>query len=367
MKGIVPAVVLASLQALSTAQAYESDIHYSATFVLARAVGWSEADARIIASANEGVDQNEATVAALEMEGLATGSLRQAEKNFRFHCFSATGGEGGRIAADVREVMAGRFAGIPGHAEDAAGHTRRLIALGVALHCQQDAHAHVDFGGSCGAHRGNCYGHTHQNLLDQVAFRLLGRHYFNPDHPAVSGGHLLETLEGTVRELQARRPGGAARFIPARDLIALSNALRASGIELPDDVRMECNRHIAGQWLFDFLRAGGRARDVANASGTLAPGVARTCGNPSLASAAIAKIPAPRFPLLDADASPMLVRADGGYRSVDAGVSLTAQPGAAHAHRIGHHDAAHAKVQLSHWRQLLALPPIKKMRVESRL
>jgi hypothetical protein len=366
MKGVFHAVVLASLQAVSTAQAYEADIHYSTTYVLARAVGWSEADARIIASANEGVDQNEATVAALEMEGFATGSLRQAEKNFRFHCFSATPGEGGRIAADVREVMAGRFAGVPQHAHDARGNTRRLIALGVALHCQQDAHAHVDFGGSCGAHPGNCFGHTHQNFLDQVAFRLLGKHHFNPDHPAVAGEHLLETLVGTMHELSARRPGGAARHIPERELMTLSNALRASGIELPDDLRMECNRHIAGQWLFDVLRAQGRAPDRANTFETLAPEVARTCRNPSLASAAVASIPAPRFPLLDTDASPLAVRADGSYRSIDTGVFLAARPSAAHAGRIGHPDAP-ARTQLSHWRQLLALPPIQKMMVESRL
>lgn len=346
MNGILRAVVLVSLHAMGTAQAYEADVHYSTTYVLARAVGWSEADARIIASANEGVDRNEATVAALEIEGLATGSLRQAEKNFRFHCFSATRGDGGQIAADVREVMSSRFAGIPEHAEDARGHSRKLIALGVALHCQQDAHAHVDFGGSCGAHPGNCYGHTHQNFLDQVAFRLLGKHYFNPDHPAVSGEHLLETLEGTARELAAYRPKGEARTIPTRELLALSNALRASGLELPDDVRMECNGYIAGQWLADFLRA--RSRGAVQ---TLAPEVGRICRNTSLASATVVGIPEPRFPRLNPDASPRFVRTDGTYQPVKrddfANSALTP---ARHAPK--------AKLELSHWRQLLALPPL---------
>src|SRR3954469_16335289 len=98
MKGILCACLLASLQSMTVAQAYEADIHYSTTYVLARAAGWSQDDALTIASANQGVDENEDTVAALEvdttgspsMAGYVTSSLRQAEKNLRFHCFSKT-------------------------------------------------------------------------------------------------------------------------------------------------------------------------------------------------------------------------------------------------------------------------------------
>jgi hypothetical protein len=67
VKGLICACLVASLQTLTVAQAYEADIHYSATYVLARASGWSTRDARIIASADEGVDENEETVAALEV------------------------------------------------------------------------------------------------------------------------------------------------------------------------------------------------------------------------------------------------------------------------------------------------------------
>src|SRR5207342_753071 len=105
MKGFFCACVLASLQWMSPAQAYEADVHYSTTYVLARAVGWSEADALTIASANQGVDENEDTVAALEVDTNSIGSLRQAEKNLRFHCFSKTRGQPGQISADVRDVM----------------------------------------------------------------------------------------------------------------------------------------------------------------------------------------------------------------------------------------------------------------------
>src|SRR5688572_2777459 len=98
MKGLLCACLLASFHSVS--QAYEADIHYSTTYVLARAVGWSKADAQTIASANQGVDENQDTVAALEVEtspgaslsGYVASSLHQAERNLSFHCFSKTRG-----------------------------------------------------------------------------------------------------------------------------------------------------------------------------------------------------------------------------------------------------------------------------------
>ena len=78
MKGILCACLLASLEVTAVAQAYEADIHYSTTYALARAVGWSEADALTIASANQGVDENQDTVAALEVDTIPISSLRQA-------------------------------------------------------------------------------------------------------------------------------------------------------------------------------------------------------------------------------------------------------------------------------------------------
>ena len=358
MKGLLCACLLVSLQLTSPAQAYEADIHYSTTYVLARAVGWSKADALTIASANQAVDENEDTVAALEVDttpspsfaGYATSSLRQAEKNLRFHCFSKTRGQSGQISADVREVISGNFAEVPDHDEDPRSNATRLIALGVALHCQQDAYSHAGFGGSCGSHAGSCFGHTHQTFLDQVAFRLLGKHYFDPDHPGVSGQWLLEALQGAVSELAARRPKAPSRSIPANELVALSDALRGSGLKLPDEVRRDCNRYIAGKWLFDFFHAGGRTQNSPDTLETLAPEVAVTCKNASLASATIVRIPTPRFPRLKPDASPSLVRADGTYQHVRGGEFKDAVA------RIPNYTNHKVKVQLSHWGQLLALP-----------
>ena len=356
MKGILCACVLVSLQAITAARAYEADIHYSTTYVLARAAGWPEGDALTIASANQGVDENQDTVAALEMEttsgrtvaGYVASSLHQAEKNLRFHCFSKSAGQAGRISADVLEVIAGHFAAVPDRDETPRAHAMRLIALGAALHCQQDAYAHLGFGGSCGSYSGSCYGHTYQTFLDQVMFGLTGKHYYNPDHPGVSGELLLEAIQGTARELSVRRPQGAVRSIPTRHLIALTDALRQSGLELPDEVRRDCNRYITGKWLFDFLRANG-TRIGADMVEKSPAGVAGTCRNSALGSATIVVIPAPRFPRLNADASPSLVRADGSYQRVHDGSSVASSP-------TPHFDAHNVKVQLSHWRQLLALP-----------
>jgi hypothetical protein len=356
MKGILCACLLGSLLSMSPAQAFEADIHYSTTYVLARAVGWSKADALTIASANQGVDENQHTVAALEVDttaspsiaGYVPSSLRQAEKNLRFHCFSKTRGQAGRISADVREVISRHFAEVPDHDEDPRRNTSRLIALGVGLHCQQDAYSHAGFGGSCGSYAGSCYGHTRHTFLDQVAFRVLGKHYFDPDHPGVSGHRLLEALQGSVRELASRRPKAASRSIPPDVLAALSDALRGSGLELPDDVRRECNRHIAGKWLFDFFQIGGGIQASFDAQRRLAPEVAHTCKNASLASATIISIPDPRFPRLNADASPSLVRADGTYRQVHEELEKLAA-------LIPGHSIHNARVQLSHWNQLLAL------------
>ena len=357
MKGILCACLLVTLQATTVTLAYEADIHYSTTYVLARAAGWSEADALTIASANQGVDENQDTVAALEMDttpgpsfaGYVPDSLHQADKNLRFHCFSNTRGQAGEIHADVLEVISDHFAGVPDRDEDPRRNARRLIALGVALHCQQDAYSHLGFGGSCGPYSGSCYGHAYQTFLDQVVFGLLKKHQYNPDHPSVSGQWLLKALQGTASELAVRRAKSLGS-IPAGELVALSDELRRSGLELPDEVRRECNRYVAGKWLFEFFHSGGRTQNSREALEKLAPEVARTCKNASLASATVVSIPAPRFPRLNPDASPRLVRADGTYqllRDGDFDVSLPAVPD---------YNTHNVKVQLSHWSQLLALP-----------
>ena len=87
----------------------------------------------------------------------------------------------------------------------------------------------------------------------------------------------------------------------------------------------------------------------------LAPEVAGTCRNASLGSATIVRIPDPRFPRLNADASPSLVRADGTYELVSDGGFDVSSP------NIPNYETHEIKVQLSHWSQLLALPLIEQV------
>ena len=357
MKGILCACLVASLQAIGAAQAAEADVHYSTTYVLARAAGWPQVDALVIASADQAMDENQDTTAALEFDstpGLSSGgeftsSLHQAEKNLRFHCFSKTPGRAGQISADVREVMSAHFAEVSGDHADPRANARRLIALGVALHCQQDAYSHAGFGGSCGSIPGSCYGHTYETFLDQVIYGLAGKHFLNPDHPGV-GHWLLPALQGTAGELAARSPKASSRRIAAAELVTLSDNLRASGLELPDAVRLDCNRYVAGKWLFDFLDSGSKAQDSPDTLEKLAPEIAVTCRNPSLASATVVRIPAPQYPRLNSAALPDLVRLDGTYRLAgDADFERIANP-------VPNYNTRMVKVQVSHWRQLLALP-----------
>jgi hypothetical protein len=364
MKGILCACLVISLQSLTPAQAYDADIHYSTTYVLARAVGWPEADALVIASANQAMDENQDTAAALELDttpilafaGDVTSSLHQAEKNLRFHCFSKTPGQAGQISPDVLEVISAHFAEVPEAHEDPRSIARRLIALGVALHCQQDAHSHAGFGGSCGLNAGSCYGHTYETFLDQVLYGYLGKHLHNPDHPGVGQG-LLQVLQGTVSELATRGPKASLRSIAADELVTLSDNLRASGLELPDTVRRDCNRYIAGKWLFDFLEARGKLQNSPDTLEKLAPEIAVTCRNASLAAATVVRIPAARFPRLDSEAVPYLVRTDGSYQQVRDGDFDAFSKGVEAEGTAGRRTDYHkVKVQLSHWSQLVALP-----------
>ena len=96
------------------------------------------------------------------------------------------------------------------------------------------------------------------------------------------------------------------------------------------------------------------ARDGGTGAEKLAPQVARTCQNASLAAAAIIRIPEARYPRLDSRAAPYLVRADGTYEVVPGGSLEAASPGI-------HYHLQRARVQLSHWNQLLALPLATKV------
>jgi hypothetical protein len=101
--------------------------------------------------------------------------------------------------------------------------------------------------------------------------------------------------------------------------------------------------------LFDFLHARGMTRSPLDSTERLAPQVAVTCENPSLASATIVRIPDAGYPRLKPDASPYLVRADGSYQLLHGG-DLHVAGAVADYHTRG------VRLQLSHWSHVLALP-----------
>ena len=199
-----------------------------------------------------------------------------------------------------------------------------------------------------------------KTFLDRLVYAYQGKHLHDPDHPAVGQG-LLQVLQGTVSELAARSPKASLRPIPADELATL---LRASGLELPDPVRRDCNRYIAGKWLFDFLVSGSRTQDSPDALEKLSPEIAVTCRNASLASATVVRIPAPRYPRLNADALPYLVRPGGTYQLVREGdfdVSVPRIETESVADSGSNYNSRKVRVQLSHWSQLLALPLAVRM------
>jgi len=280
-------IIVALLLSIATAFAYERDIHYSATLAFAIAEGWSVDEARVIAGAAQGVDENRATIAALEFDVVARepqivngesyymrGPIHQAKKNFFYHCFSEVGDKRSQIEAGVGATSEARR-------QDAAKVTRSdvtpprvdaLVAIGVAVHCIQDSYSHNGYGGRCPkldkdktTYPGNCYGHTKDSAKDGFARLFGGR--TNPDHPAVRNiNDLASALDATRRYLRdARKLMYAAQsgtdLIKPKDFDQLLKALSNPDTKrLDDEVRMACNHEVIAAWLYRLLPANG-ARD----------------------------------------------------------------------------------------------------------
>ena len=182
------------------AHAYNDDIHYEATFVLAVALGFGWDRSLVVASANQAVDQNVFTkptehlawkspvaaneVRQLELLGLSMGLSLQ---DYVFHCFSPNSdrrGERHQLVLDnMDRLEKSALASIEkrnasGRAED---ELKALVAIGVYLHCQQDSWSHSGYGG-------NPLGHTIDNAK-QSSPDDTGR------YPEITKRALAETLE----------------------------------------------------------------------------------------------------------------------------------------------------------------------------
>lgn len=268
--------------------AFEIDIHYDSTYVLARVAGWSSEQARIIASANQGMDENFTTHAALEFafstDANVASPVHQAQKNFTFHCFSKRTPPPQTLNDDVvlsQGTLLSKVKSLAG--------THRLIALGVALHCVQDSSSHHDYGGTCNGLQGSCWGHAFDSIADHTSNRT------NPDNPGIKWG-LLEALNNTLTHLLSDTTKRDKPIsISATDMGELVKALSRDRNNT-DDIRQRCNRYRAAAWMRDILARSKRHIEER------AIALDAQCG--SMSSVAL---PRGRYPVLDRDATPQQV------------------------------------------------------------
>lgn len=333
-KAILRSAIALALAIISSpvSHAYEKDIHFSATLAIAIADGWSVEEALVIASADQGMDENKSTIAALEIDVIGSqfttrnrsnyyvrGPIHQAKKNFHFHCFNNTKDEGNKIQryvhlmADMQHRAATDAMDIDAKANSAQlSWTRSLIATGVALHCVQDSYSHNGYGGSCRitptkSYEGSCYGHAKDSGKDVFANFFNDR--TNPDHPAVrEKKDLLSAFTATQAILQslwerrngyaqpARRRTGVST--PQEDLDRLAEWLHNPSTKmLSDDERIACNHEVTARWLFEVLQSRGLADSVVQNRAL----PTQTCASvfPEQLSKARVLFPLPKYPNLD--------------------------------------------------------------------
>ncbi len=335
--GSLVALVAAGTGFPLRALAYERDIHYYGTFAIAVAVGWRWADAMVIASANQGVDENKETVAALESSasiipalqllGVLKGdAVHQAARNFDLHSFSRVPGDAKGIAGDVRVArdqcrkrVADWISMNGGDNVSPAARTRLLIAVGVYLHCVEDMGAHQGYGGSCFTWRGSCTAHVWDSYIDDPGKRT------NPDHPWVKPArpNLAGALGETSRDLsliiqETRQVWKSRDEIPQGWIDMLVDRFRSKQIaELPDDKRIACHREVAGAWLSEYLESQSKwGRDLPQ--NAIVPISNAKCKVRNFGGAkTFVAIPEPAYPSLDPHGRPRRIDPrDGSYGRV---------------------------------------------------
>ena len=188
----------------ATSHAYNEDIHYDATFVLAVALGFGWEQARAVASADQAVDHNLFTkptehvawkspatkkeVRQLEAFGLSLGLSLQ---DYVFHCFSPYAdrrGERHKLVLDNLHQLETRALTLiekRNASRETEDEIRALVAVGVYLHCQQDSWSHSGYGD-------NPLGHAIDNFTGD-----------SPDDPEMYPDITKKALAETVEKLKA--------------------------------------------------------------------------------------------------------------------------------------------------------------------
>jgi hypothetical protein len=160
-------VLLLSSLPIAT-KAFDEDLHYNVTFVLALSFGFSWEQALTIASADQAVDQNLFTkpteqVAWKSPPGknehaqhtpipLVPLALGLSLQDYYFHCFSPekdTRGDPHPLVVrhlEELEKQAADLADLSLKTKEAKDEQSALITLGIYLHCQQDSWSHSGYG-----------------------------------------------------------------------------------------------------------------------------------------------------------------------------------------------------------------------------
>jgi hypothetical protein len=234
--------------ASSPARAYNEDVHYGATFVLALTLGMKWEQALTVSSANQAVDQSLFTKPTEHAVWKSpTGAKEPSQRNFGplslglslqdyvFHCFSPEPDTRGERHARVMENLerlekrADTLIEMSKTSDDAADKSRALVAIGIYLHCQQDSWSHSGYGG-------NPLGHVYDDLA-----------WKSPDDTSQYPRLTTKALWETAAKLKmfTIRLGRKTTDVSDVELAELFKALTDS--DSPD--RQTCNRKISEYWL----------------------------------------------------------------------------------------------------------------------
>lgn len=232
--------------------AAEEHFHYQITFLVTLAVGWSWEEAHLIASANLAVDENEETIASLEITGRSW-LPHISPKGLRFHCFSASNDRRASRNHTRNPDVLDNLASLETRAHTAIDQARRsqnpsaiseaLIAIGVYLHCQQDSWFHSGFGGRWD-------GHALANFFAMLLKRP------DPDQAAARPIKTERAVDEMLEKLMRfrRRWGGPLTALSPDDLALLKQLLTHwLTTKMTKRERMACDQRLAGQWLHQLL------------------------------------------------------------------------------------------------------------------
>jgi hypothetical protein len=240
------------------ASAFEVDTHHHLTFAMALSVGWDWRHAAIIAAADQALDENKATVAALGTSTLFTGPI---EQNYVFHCFSRKndkqnakrGQPNGDVIINIKDLAARAFRRLEKwRGLSARERTEALVALGVFLHCQEDSWSHLGFGGERDGHAlESAYDNIERAWPSSTEPR---RH--NPDHPALRPDlteimifeklKILEDGKRATGKRPAKLKGGRRKH-----LAIVSGDPKM--LKLRNGARRRCVQILAEHWLYGVL------------------------------------------------------------------------------------------------------------------